>query len=53
MGIDYEDAQAFIVDCFELLHKMNIVERLIVEFLTHYFFEDAKCGDSLMLSADK
>jgi len=35
MGIDYEDAYAFIVDCFDLLHKMNIVERLSVEFVTY------------------
>jgi len=35
MGIDYEDAYAFIVDCFYLLHKMNIVEWLSVEFVTY------------------
>ena len=35
MGIDYEDVYAFIINCFEMLHKINIVERLSVEFLTY------------------
>ena len=35
MGIDFEDTYAFIVDCFELLHKMNIVDCLGVEFVTY------------------
>ena len=30
MGIVYEDAYTFIVDCFYLIHKMNIMERLSV-----------------------
>ena len=29
IGTDYEDVYASIVDYFELLHKMNIMERTI------------------------
>ena len=39
MGIDYEDAYAFMVDFFEVFHKMNIVERLSVKFWLTSFRE--------------
>ncbi|XP_015159833.1 uncharacterized protein [Solanum tuberosum] len=37
-----EDAYDFLVDCHELLHKMDIVERFGVEFVTYQFQGDAK-----------
>ena len=32
-----EDAYDFLVDCHELLHKMGIVKRFGVEFVTYQF----------------
>lgn len=37
MGIDHDNVYAFIVDCFELLYKMNLVEMISVEFGTFMF----------------
>ena len=37
-----EDAYDFLVDCHELLHKMGIVERFGVEFVTYQFQGNAK-----------
>ncbi|WMV13935.1 hypothetical protein MTR67_007320 [Solanum verrucosum] len=41
-GTEYEDAYYFLIDCHELFHKMNIVERLGVDFITYKFWGDAK-----------
>ena len=52
MGTNYDDVYAFTVSFFEFLHKMNIVKRLIIEFMIYQFQRDEKYDDSLMLSVD-
>ena len=41
-GAESEDAYDFLVDCHELLHKMDIAERFGVEFVTYQFQGNAK-----------
>ena len=41
-GAESEDAYDFPVNCHELLHKMGIVERFSVEFVTYQFQGNAK-----------
>ena len=41
-GAESEDAYDFLVYCHELLHKMGIVERFGVEFVTYQFQGNAK-----------
>ena len=40
--LNSEDAYDFLVDCHELLHKMDIVEQFGVEFVTYQFQGNAK-----------
>ncbi|XP_069144367.1 uncharacterized protein [Solanum lycopersicum] len=40
--LNSEDAYDFLVDCHELLHKMDIVEQFSIEFVTYQFQGDAK-----------
>ena len=42
MGAEFEDAYDFLVGCHHLLHKMDIVERFSIEFMTYKFQGDAK-----------
>ena len=41
-GAKSKDAYDFLVDCHELLHKMDIVEQFGVEFVTYQFQGNAK-----------
>ena len=41
-GAECEDAYDFLVVCHEMLHKMDIVERFGVEFVTYQFQGNAK-----------
>ena len=41
-GAESEDAYDILIDCHELLHKMDIVERFGVEIVTYQFQGDAK-----------
>ena len=41
-GVEFEDVYDFLVDCHELLHKMDIVEQFSIEFVTYQFQGDAK-----------
>ena len=52
-GAESEDAYNFLVDCHELLDKMDIVERFGVEFVTYQFQGMPKCGGGRMLSVSQ
>ena len=52
-GAESEDAYDFLVNCHELLHKMDIVERFGVEFVTYQFQGMEKYGGGHMLSVDQ